>query len=62
MLGSAARNANFKLIRPESGPEQLYNLLLDPREQLDLLKLPNLSPQARLAYRQLSAALDQLEM
>jgi arylsulfatase A-like enzyme len=62
MLGSAARNANFKLIRPESGPEQLYNLLLDPREQLDLLKLPNLSPQARLAYRQLSAALDLLEM
>ena len=61
MLGSAARNQTFKLIRPESGPEQLYNLLLDPREQLDLLKLPSLSPQARLAYRQLSAALDQLE-
>lgn len=61
MLGSAARNQTFKLIRPESGPEELYNLLIDPREQVDLLKLPALPPQARLAYRQLSGALDQLE-
>jgi arylsulfatase A-like enzyme len=61
MLGSAARNQTFKLIRPEFGPEELYNLLLDPREQVDLLKLPGLTPQARLAYRELSAALDSLE-
>jgi arylsulfatase A-like enzyme len=62
MLGSAARNQTFKLIRPEDGPEELYNLLLDPVEQYDLLELPGLTPAARLAYRQLSAELDKLDL
>jgi arylsulfatase B len=58
--GVTLRNAVHKLIRYDNGVEELYNLLLDPQEQLDLLALPSLTPNAQAAYDELTATLDGL--
>ena len=60
--GKAIRGPVFKLIRFDGGDEEFYNLVLDPFEQNDLLKLPGgpLSPIAKNRYEELAAALDAL--
>ncbi|QDU66103.1 sulfatase-like hydrolase/transferase [Engelhardtia mirabilis] len=58
--GIAIRNTGFKLIRRDDGGEELYNLLLDPTENVDLLTLPVLPTPAAGALAELSAVLDGL--
>ena len=58
--GVAIRGPIYKLIRRDFGPEELYNLALDPGEQVDLLNLPWLPGPAADAYAELSATLDGL--
>lgn len=58
--GFALRDATHKLLRHLNGKEELYNLVLDPYEQLNLLALGSLSGLAAAKYDSLSAQLDAL--
>ncbi len=58
--GKAIRNATHKLIRFDSGREELYHLILDPAETFDLLQLDTLPPLAAAAYAELTGELEAL--
>jgi arylsulfatase A-like enzyme len=58
--GKAIRNSTHKLIRFDSGREELYNLILDPAETFDLLQLDTLPPLGAAAYAELSGELEAL--
>lgn len=51
----AVRDARYKLIRSTAGPDELYDLLVDPFETNDLL--PALTPEQQAAYDALHARL-----
>ena len=56
------RNQRFKLLRrvAPAGPEEFYDLAVDPFEESDLLAQPPLSPEAQAAYDALTQELDAL--
>ncbi len=57
--GKAIRNESYKLIRFDSGSEELYNLRQDPFETTDLLS-SSLSEEAQTNYQTLTRQLDNL--
>jgi len=58
--GKTIRNDRYKLIRFDTGTDELYDLLRDPDEDDDLLTPANPSAEARAAFEELSMALEAL--
>ena len=54
------RERRYKLIRTLTGPDELYDLALDPFEQQNLLEQPLLSASQQAAYDRLQAELVRL--
>ncbi|MDP6424738.1 MAG: sulfatase-like hydrolase/transferase [Planctomycetota bacterium] len=58
--GTAVRNAGYKLIRPQTGGDKLFDLTIDPFEKTDLL-LGTLTKEQRENYDRLASELARLK-